>query len=234
MVKTAHRAVATGCQCLRELALNSPREFRLMGWWLKNKSSSRAAVPAARNYPRASSDSIIICPGDDRKCPYGGQWSELQRDDRIAAECASHPLPRNKFSLLPWQAVAATAALPHSCLDHQRMLMRRMQGRRSPLQIGPTSRTRDSVWFLFPCCDFDPAANLSKLIPPIHFVFLGQPTFTTLREECFSPSKENVRDERCSDAPLPLRYGRLRLRRAYHRSRRQIPTSNLPPTIALR
>src|SRR5206468_591245 len=57
------------------------------------------------------------------------------------------------------------AALPHSCYDHQRMLMRRMQGRRSLLQIGPTSRTRDSVWFLFPCQDFDAIRNLSKLIP---------------------------------------------------------------------
>ncbi len=120
---------------------------------------------AARNHPRASSDSIIICPDDDRKCPYGEQWSELQRDDRIAAECASHPLPRNKFSLSCKQAVAAMAALPHSCLDHQRILMRRMQGRRSLLQIGPTSRTRDSVWFLFPCHDFEPAAYLSKFIP---------------------------------------------------------------------
>ena len=121
-------------------------------------------MQAARNHPRASPGSIIICPGDDRKCPCGEQWSELQRDDRIAAECASHPLPRNKFSLFPWQAVAAMAALRHSCLDHQRMLMRRMQGRRSLLQIGPTSRTRDSVWFLFPYQDFDPTRNLSKLI----------------------------------------------------------------------
>ena len=104
-------------------------------------------------------------PDDDRKCPCAEQSSELQRDDRIAAECASHPLPRNKFSLFPWQAVAAMAALLHSCLDHQRMLMRRMQLRRSLLQIGPTSRTRDSVWFLFPCCDFDPIRNLSKLNP---------------------------------------------------------------------
>jgi len=39
------------------------------------------------------------CSDDDRKCPCGEQWSELQRDDRIAAESASHPLPRNKFSL---------------------------------------------------------------------------------------------------------------------------------------
>jgi hypothetical protein len=70
----------------------------------------------------------------------------LHRDDRIAAECASHQLPRNKFSLFAWQAVAAMAALLHSCLDHQRMLMRRMQGRRSLLQVGPTSRTRDSVF----------------------------------------------------------------------------------------
>jgi hypothetical protein len=104
-------------------------------------------------------------PDDDRKCPCGQQWSELQRDDRIAAECASHPLPRNKFSLLPWQAVAAMAALLHSSPDHQRMLMRRMQGRRSLLQIGPTSRTRDSAWFLFPCQDFGPVANLSKSYP---------------------------------------------------------------------
>ncbi len=120
-------------------------------------------MPAARNHPRESSD-FIICPDDDRKCPSREQWSELQRDDRIAVEYASHPLPRNKFSLLLWQAVAAMAALLHSCLD-QRMLMRRMQGRRSLLQIGPTSRTRDSAWFLFPCQDFAPAAKLSKLIP---------------------------------------------------------------------
>jgi hypothetical protein len=43
------------------------------------------------------------------------------------------------------------------------MLMRRMQGRRSLLQIGPTSRTRDSVWFHFPCRDFGPIRNLNKL-----------------------------------------------------------------------
>ena len=188
---------------------------------------------AARNHPRASPGSIIICPGDDRKCPCGEQWSELQRDDRIAAECASHPLPRNKFSLCLWQAVAAMAALLHSCLDHQRMLMRRMQGRRSLLQIGPTSRTRDSVWFHFPCQDFGPIRNLSKLIPdPLRI--LKPAHFFHLREECFSPSKENVRGECCSDALLLLRYGRLRLRRAYRRSRRQIPTLNLPPTIELR
>ena len=130
----------------------------------KNIISLRAAVLAARNHPRASSDSIIIDPDDDRKCRNGEQWSELQRDDRIAAECASHPLPHNKFSLFPWQAVAVMAALLHSCLNHQRMLMRRMQGRRSLLQIGPTSRTRDSAWFLFPYQDSDPTRNLSKLI----------------------------------------------------------------------
>ena len=130
---------------------------------------------AAHNHPRASPGSIIICPGDDRKCPCGEQWSELQRDDRIAAECASHPLPRNKFSLFPWQAVAATAALLHSCPDHQRILMRRMQGRRSLLQIGPTSRTRDPVWFLFPCQDFDPIRNLSKLIPRPTSYFWANP-----------------------------------------------------------
>lgn len=177
--------------------------------------------------------SFSIRSGDDRKCPCGQLWSELQRDDRIAAECASHLLPRNKFSLFPWQAVTATAALLHSCLDHQRMLMRRMQGRRSPLQIGPTSRTRDSVWFLFPCQNFHPIKKLSKLFPdplgifkPAHFLHLAR--------KCFSQSKESVRAEYCSDALLLLRYGRLQLRRVYHRSRRRIPTSNLPLTIALR
>ena len=189
-------------------------------------------MPAARN-PRASIvRRLRIRPDDDRKCPCAEQWSELQRGDRIAAEYASHPLPRNKVSLLPWHAVAAMAALLRSCLDHQRMLMPRMQGRRPLLQIGPTSRTRDSVWFVFPCRDFDAVPNLSKLIPeplrifePAHFLHLG--------EECFSQSKENVRAEDCSDVLLLLRCGRLRLQRACHKSRRRIPTSNLPPTIAL-
>jgi hypothetical protein len=150
-------------------------------------------VSAAHNHPRASPGSTIICPGDDRKYPCGEQWSELQRDDRIAAECASHPLPRNKFSLFPWQAVAAMAALLHSCLDHQRMLMRRMQGRRSLLQIGPTSRTRDSVWFLFPCQDFDPIKNLSKLIPdplrilrPTHFLYPPRGMLQSVQRKCSS------------------------------------------------
>src|SRR3954470_18393082 len=149
---------------------------------------------------------LSVRPGDDRKCPCGQQWSELRRDDRIVAECASHPPPRNKFSLFPWQAMAAMAALLHSCFDHQRMLMRRMQGRRSLSQIGPTSRTRDSVWFLYPCRDFDAVPKLSKSIPdplgifePAHFLHL---------EECFNQSKENVRAEYCSDALLLLRCGR--------------------------
>jgi hypothetical protein len=131
------------------------------------------------------------CPDDDRKCPCGQQWSELQRDDRIAAECANHPLPRNKFSLLLWQAVAAMAALLHSCFDHQRMLMRRMQGRRSLLQIGPTSRTRDSAWFLFPCQDFHPTRNLSKLIPgplpifgPAHFLQPQRGMLQSVQRKC--------------------------------------------------
>ena len=189
-------------------------------------------MPAARN-PRASIvRRLRIRPDDDRKCPCAEQWSELQRGDRIAAEYASHPLPRNKVSLLPWHAVAAMAALLRSCLDHQRMLMPRMQGRRSLLQIGPTSRTRDSVWFLFPCRDFDPVPKLSKSIPDPRRIF--KPVhFPHLREECFSQSKENVRAEDCSDGLLLLRCGRLRLQRAYHKSRRRIPTSNLPPTIAL-
>ena len=100
-----------------------------MGWWQKN-ILSRPRCRAGSTQSLASIVGLyIICPDDDRKCPSRQQWSELQRDDRIAAECASHPLPRNKFSLLSWQAVAAMAALLHSCLDHQRMLMRRMQWR---------------------------------------------------------------------------------------------------------
>src|SRR5215813_13339838 len=81
------------------------------------------------------------------------------------------------------------AALPHSCFDHQRMLMRRMQGRRSPLQIGPTSRTRDSAWFLFPCQDFEPTANLSKLIHRPTSYFSASP-LTSLHEECLVRPKK--------------------------------------------
>ena len=140
------------------------------------KKIFRSHCPLAARYrPRESSDFWIISPDDDRKCPCGEQWSELQRDDRIAAECASHPLPRNKFSLCLWQAVAAMAALLHSCSDHLRMLIRRMQGRRSRLQLGPTSRKRDSVWFLFPCRDFDPIRNLSKLIHQSASYFQASP-----------------------------------------------------------
>jgi hypothetical protein len=133
-----------------------------MGWPEKIIFPSRCCAGSTQS-PASSVGRFRIRPDDDRKCPCAEQWSELQRDDRIAAEYASHPLPRNKVSLLPWHAVAAMAALLHSYLGHQRMLMRRMQGRRSLLQIGPTSRTRDSVWFLFPCQDFDPIGNLSKL-----------------------------------------------------------------------
>ena len=61
------------------------------------------------------------------------------------------------------------------------MLIRRTRRRRSQLQIGPTSRTRDSVWFLFPCRDLDPVANFKQAYFSIHFVFLGQPTFSSLR-----------------------------------------------------
>ena len=131
---------------------------------------------AAQYSPATILGPFSIRPDDGRKYPCGQQWSELQRDDRIAAECANHPLPRNKFSLFPWQAVAAMAALLHSCLDQQRMLMRRMQGRGSLLQIGPTSRTRDSVWF-FPCRDFEPAAILSKLIPQSTSHFKASPLY---------------------------------------------------------
>jgi len=130
---------------------------------------------AAQYSPATVVGPFSIRSDDDRKCPCGQQWSELQRDDRIAAECANHPLPHNKFSLLPWQAVAAMEALPHSCFDHQQILMRRMQWRRSLLQIGPTSRTRDSAWFHFPCPDFDPFRNLSKLIPRPTSYFCASP-----------------------------------------------------------
>jgi len=131
----------------------------------KNKIFTPRCRADSTQSPAKIARLFITCPDDDRKYPLREQWSELQRDDRIAAEYASHPSQRNKFFLLAWQTVAAMAALPHSCLDHQRTLMRRMQGRRSLLQIGPTSRTCDSAWFLFPCRDFEPAANLSKLIP---------------------------------------------------------------------
>ncbi len=129
----------------------------------QKKVNLRSRCRSGGASPPAKSSRNFIYPDDDRKYPCGEQWSELQRDVRKAAECACHPLPRNKFSLLSWQASAAMAALLHSCSD-QRMLMRRMQGRRSRLQFGPTSRTRDSVWFHFPCRDFAPAPNLSKLI----------------------------------------------------------------------
>jgi hypothetical protein len=135
--------------------------------------------------------SFVISPDGGRKYPLRRAWSELQRYDRIAAGYASHPSQRNKFFLLTWQTVAAKAALLHSCLDHQRMLMRRMQGRRSLLQIGPTSRTRDSVWFLFPCQDFHPTRNLSKLIPdplrifgPAHLFQLPRGMLQSVQRKC--------------------------------------------------
>jgi hypothetical protein len=59
------------------------------------------------------------------------------------------------------------------------MLMRRTQGRRSQLQFGPTSRTRDSVWFLFPWRNFEPVAHLPQAYSPIQFVFLDQPSFSS-------------------------------------------------------
>jgi hypothetical protein len=171
-------------------------ESAAMGRRQKNIIYPRAAVLAARNHPRASSDSIIICPDDDRRYPSRQQWSELQRDDRIAAECASHQLPRNKLSLCCWQAVAAKAALPRSCSDHYRMPIHRTRRRRSRLQIGPTSRTRDSVWFLFPCRDFDPTRNLSKLIPRSTSYFSASRSQQPL-QECFSRSTESVRGGWC-------------------------------------
>jgi len=59
------------------------------------------ALPTASTYrPRKSSEDFSPCPDDDRRYPCGEQSSELQRDDRIAAECASHLLSHNKLSLL--------------------------------------------------------------------------------------------------------------------------------------
>src|SRR5262249_1038175 len=82
------------------------------------------------------------------------------------------------------------AALPHSCFDYQRMLIRRMQGRRSLLQIGPTSRTRDSVWFLFPYRDFEPAADLSKPIPQSTWYFRASPLLqSSFRNALVRPKK---------------------------------------------
>ena len=136
---------------------------------------------------------FLICPDDDRKYPSRQGWSELQRDDRIAAECVSHPLPRNKFSLSSWQAVAARAALPRSCSD-QRMLIRRTQGRISQLQIGPTSRTRDSVWLLFPCHHSDTVPNSKqalfphplRIFGPAHFLQSPRGMLQSVQRKCSS------------------------------------------------
>ena len=57
---------------------------------------------SARKHRRKLSGPII-CPDDDRKYPSRQQWSELPRDDCMAAERASHPIPPSKFSL-SWQA----------------------------------------------------------------------------------------------------------------------------------
>jgi len=72
-------------------------------------------------------------------------------------------------------------------------------------------------------CDSEPAANLSKPIrrPTSH---LWTSPLPSACDDCFSPSKENVRAECCSDALLLLRYGCRLLPRACHRSRRRIPT----------
>jgi hypothetical protein len=118
---------------------------------------ARAAVLGGAQSP-AENRRALICPDDDRRYPSREQWSELQRDDRMTAESANHPLPQGRFSLWFWQAAVAQAALLHSCSDQQ-TLMRRMQERRPLLQFGPTSRTCDSVWFLYPCRDFDPDEN---------------------------------------------------------------------------
>lgn len=79
-----------------------------------------------------------------------------------------------------------------------------------------------------------PRRILCKLIRLSSSYFYACPLSPASAKECFSPSKENVRGECCSDALLLLRCGRLRLPRAYRRSRRQIPTSNLPPAIERR
>lgn len=129
--------------------------------------------PGSAQSPARIADRIIYSEGA-RKCPYGGQWSELQRDDRMAAESACHPSAPSKSSLLAWQGRVAMAAPLRSCSD-QRRLPRRMQARRAQLQFGPTSRARDSVWFLFPCRDFDPISNFSKLIPGSTSCFQASP-----------------------------------------------------------
>ena len=84
------------------------------------------------------------------------------------------------------------AAQLHSCFDYQRMLMRRMQEQTSRLQIGPTSRTRDSVWFHFPCPEFDTAMSFTQAYSPTHFIYLGQPTSTSLSEENVSVCPEKM------------------------------------------
>ena len=108
----------------------------------KNSSLTRAAVPAARNLPRKIVGPFLICPDDDRKYPSRRKWSELQRDDRMAAESASQPISPSKFSLA-WQAAPAAKAALRYFARHQQKPMRKMQGPKPRLHIGPTSRTRD-------------------------------------------------------------------------------------------
>jgi hypothetical protein len=148
----------------------------------------------------------------------------------MAAEYACRPSKPSKFSLFPWQAWAAMAAQLRSCSD-QRMLMHRMQGRRSRLQFGPTSRARDSVWFLFPWVDFDPTRNFSKLIPRSTSCFQASPLSPALNE-CFSPSTGSVGGEYYLDALLLRRFGCRRPQPACRRLRPQIPTWNLLLIIA--
>ena len=150
-----------------------------MGWPAENIIFRPCCRAVSTVFARENRRLFFTCPDDDRKYPSREPWSELHRDDRMAAERASHPPRRDKFSLLSWQAALARAALLHSCSDQQRMLIRRMQGRRSRLQIGPTSRTRDSVWFLFPCRDVDPVANLSKSYSPTHFIYFSRAAIPT-------------------------------------------------------
>ena len=118
-----------------------------MGWWQKNMIFSSALPCGQHAITREHRRTLLLSARTTTVNVHRvQQWSELQRDDRIAAECASHPLPRNKFSLLCLAGSgcdgSATTFLPR-IISECRCAER--EGRRSLLQIGPTSRTRDSV-----------------------------------------------------------------------------------------
>jgi len=110
---------------------------KLMTWHAKNiialalrtlqRANNRRNRPSLRLFPETVAVNIHLRRG----------WSELQRDDRIAAEYASHPSQRKQIFFVGVADSGCDGQRYHnSCLDHQRTLMRRMQGRRSRQECG--------------------------------------------------------------------------------------------------